>query len=58
MAEGIAGLTPTRQPPLPAVTVQRVIDLALGPRREKRALDRPAVGEGGRRELAIGAAHP
>ncbi len=63
MAEGIAGLTRDKtrkpgKPPLPAATVQRVIDLALGPPAgEVTPLDRPDAGEGGRGRPAIGAAH-
>jgi len=60
MAEGIAGLTPRQDSrPLPAVTVQRVIDLALGPPppRSEHWTGR-RLAKAGRRELAIGAAHP
>jgi hypothetical protein len=50
----------SRQPPLPAATVQRVVALALSaPPREASHWDRSDAGEGGgRRESAIGATHP
>ena len=63
MAEGVVGLTRDKtrkpgKPPLPVATVQRVVDLALSPLPGSNPLDRPNAGEGGWRELAIGAAHP
>src|SRR5438093_9569439 len=63
MAEGVDGLLrdKTRKPgkaPLPAETVQLVIDLVTGPPPgESHALDRPDAGEGGRCQLAVGATH-
>jgi hypothetical protein len=58
----VAGLTrdTTREPgkkPLPASTVQHVIDLVPAPPPDETS-HWPDVGEGGRREPAIGAAYP
>src|SRR6478752_7082520 len=63
MAEGVEGLTRDKtrkpgKPPLPAATVQRVVDLALSAAGRSQPLDRPDAGEGGGREFAIGAMHP
>jgi hypothetical protein len=64
MAEGVEGLTrdKTRKPgkqPLPTGTVQRVVDLALGPpARRSNPLDRPDAGKGRRGEPAFGATYP
>ena len=64
MREGIEGLLrdKTRKPgkkPLPAATVQRVVDLALETAAGRSdPLDGTDAGEGSRGELAIGAAHP
>ena len=62
MAEGVEGLTRDKtrkpgKPPLPAATVQRVVD-ALCAAGRSQPLDRPDAGEGGGREFAIGATHP
>ena len=63
MAEGVDGLTRDKtrkpgKPPLPAATVQRVVDLALSAAaRRSHPLDGPDAGEGSRGKLALGAAH-
>ena len=63
MAEGVDGLLRDKtrkpgKPPLPAETVQMVIDLVTGPPPGRNhALDRPDAGEGGRYQLAVGATH-
>jgi len=47
------------KPPLPAATVQWVVDLgALCAAGGSQPLDRSDAGEGGGREFAIGATHP
>ena len=48
MKEGVAGLTRDKtrkpgKPPLPAATVERVVELALGPRRREK----PRIGRAG-----------
>src|SRR3954470_13375969 len=64
MAEGVDGLTRDKtrkpgKPPLAGATVARVVDLALGPAAgSSNPLDGADAGEGGRREPAVGAAHP
>src|SRR4030088_1773924 len=64
MAEGVEGLLrdTTRKPgkpPLPPNTVQRVVDLALGPAAgREHPLDGPGTFQGGRSEPAFGATHP
>jgi hypothetical protein len=64
MAEGVDGLTRDKtrrpgKPPLPAATVQRVLDLAAGATAGRGdPLDRPNARQGGGSELALGAAHP
>src|SRR5215471_13628706 len=62
MAEGVAGLTRDKtrkpgKPPLPAVTVQRVVDLALGPPPGEATHWTPDAGQGGGYQPAIGTAH-
>src|SRR3954462_10549149 len=63
MAEGVEGLTRDKtrkpgKPPLPTGTVQRVVDLALGPPPgEANLLDRPDAGKGRRGEPALGATY-
>src|SRR4030088_3443344 len=65
MAEGVERLCcATRRaslarPPLPPNTVQRVVDLALGPAAgREHPLDGPGTFQGGRSEPAFGATHP
>ena len=45
------------KPPLPTGTVQRVVDLALGPPPRNNSLDRPDAGESRRGEPAFGATY-
>src|SRR5205807_10256772 len=63
MAEGVEGLLRDKtrkpgKPPLPPNTVQRVVDLALGPPPGESTLDGPGTCQGGRSEPAFGATHP
>jgi Winged helix-turn helix len=64
MEEGVDGLLRDKtrkpgKPPLPAATVQKVVDLVTGPPPGRNhSLDGTDAGQGGRDQLVVGATHP